>query len=371
MKDSPASPPETLAALTGLRGFAAFWVVSLHFMGDTNTLLPASAGLNWLMGAGANAVPLFFILSGFILLHTYRARFEIFSWGEYLRFLGLRLARIYPAYLAALAAMGLLVCTAPLVGAPFNHAAYPLRWLLPEALMLHNWVVVVVPPHFSGWNYPDWSVSAEWFAYLFIFPLAAWLLKKISRRGNLLVAALALAVLALEPAVHTEWKLSMVSLLFLAGALLWELRRRQLAAGKKIFPHLDSAGVALLLAAVSLAAVHGGWPAYAGILVASGLLVFGLAQAGGIFSRLLALRGCVFLGQISYSIYLIHGVVQRLLKVTLPSQKFAGAALPVRTGVFLMDIALILLAALLLYFLVEQPARAWLHRKFSRPQTHR
>ena len=103
---APLSPTaEPLNALTGLRGFAALWVVSLHYGGEFNILLPATAGCNWFTGAGANAVPLFFILSGFILLHTYRARFEIFSWREYFRFIGLRLARIYPAYLAALAVM--------------------------------------------------------------------------------------------------------------------------------------------------------------------------------------------------------------------------------------------------------------------------
>ena len=362
---APLSPTaEPLNALTGLRGFAALWVVSLHYGGEFNILLPATAGCNWFTGAGANAVPLFFILSGFILLHTYRARFEIFSWREYFRFIGLRLARIYPAYLAALAVMVFFVCAAAHIGAPINRNAYPPAWLLPEVFMLHDWVVM--PKGYSGWNYPDWSVSAEWFAYRFIFPLALWLLKQIAGRRNCLVAVLALATLALEPVVHTEWKLTMVSLLFLAGALLWELRRRLLAGGEKIFPHWDSAGVALLLVMVWLAGSQGGRLAGAGVLAASGLLIFGLAQAGGLFSRLFALRGCVFLGQISYSIYLVHGVVQRLWKVMLPAQKFAGAALPVRTGVFLAEITAVLLAAVLLYFLVEHPARAWLHRKFSR-----
>ena len=367
LKTSTASNVEQLDALTGLRGFAALWVVSLHFIRETNTLLPASAGFNWFMGAGANAVPLFFILSGFILLHTYRDRFEIFSWREYFRFLGLRLARIYPAYLAALAAMILLVVVSAVAGVPHTAGAYPLRWLLPEVLMLHNWVLM--PPDFSGWNYPDWSVSAEWFAYLFIFPLAVWLLKKISSGGKLWVAALALAMCLLEPGIRTEWKLSMVSLLFLAGALVWELRRRLLAPGGKTLAHLDSLGVALLLAAVWFASVNGGRLADAGILLAVALMIFGLARADGIFSRLLATRVCIFLGEISYSIYLVHGIVQRLVKVALPASKFAAAPLTVRTGIWLADFALILLAAMLLYFVVEHPARGWLRRKFSRRQT--
>ena len=161
----------------------------------------------------------------------------------------------------------------------------------------------------------------------------------------------------------------MVSLLFLAGALVWELRRRLLAPGGKTLAHLDSLGVALLLAAVWFASVNGGRLADAGILLAVALMIFGLARADGIFSRLLATRVCIFLGEISYSIYLVHGIVQRLVKVALPASKFAAAPLTVRTGIWLADFALILLAAMLLYFVVEHPARGWLRRKFSRRQT--
>ncbi len=355
--------------MTGLRGFAALWVVSLHFITDTNTLLPASAGFNWFLGAGANAVPLFFILSGFILLHTYRARFAVFSWGEYVRFLGLRLARIYPAYLATLAAMILLVAGASLAGLPHNANAYPLAWLLPESLMLHAWARLAA--NFFGWNFPDWSVSAEWFAYLFIFPLAVWLLKKGSRGGKWLAAGFVVALCGLEAVFRTEWKLPTVSLLFLAGAWLWELRRQVLAAGKKLPPHLDSLGVAGLLVTVWLASRSDGWPAAMGILLAVAILILGLSRADGIFSRLLARRALVFLGEISYSLYLVHGVVQRLLKVALPAERFAAAPLALRTGVWLAAGAAVLVAATLLYYGLEHPARGWLRRRFSRGQMNK
>jgi peptidoglycan/LPS O-acetylase OafA/YrhL len=367
MKDSGTIKIEQLDALTGLRGFAALWVASLHFIDETNTLLPASSSLNWIMGAGANAVPLFFVLSGFILLHTYRDQFEVFSWRKYFHFLGLRLARIYPAYLAALAAMVALVAASSLAGVAHSQSAYPLRWLLPEALMLHNWVLL--PPNFFGWNYPDWSVSAEWFAYLFIFPLAVWLLKRFAGENKLFIAALALALCALEPALRTEWKLSMVSLLFLVGALLWDWRRRRLQSGEKVPPQLDTLAVGLLLVVLWFTAALGTYLFLAGVLVSVGLLILGLSRADGIFSRLLATRVCVFLGEISYSIYLVHGIVQRLMKIILPAAKFSSSALPVRTGVWLADVTAVLIAALLLYFAVERPARVWLRRKFARRQT--
>ncbi len=358
-----ATEKETLTALTGLRGFAALWVVSLHFIHVTHVLLPASADLDWLTGTGANAVPLFFMLSGFILLHTYRDRFEVFSGHEYLRFLGLRLARIYPAYLAALLAVIALVVASSQFGVPINPEAYPFRWLLPEALMLHCWVRL--PPNFFGWNFPDWSVSAEWFAYLFIFPLSVWLLKLIARRGNWLPPALVFGLCLLEPAIRTEWKLPMVSLLFLAGALLWEWRRRQIRAGKTFPASLDSIGTLLLLAVLLVRTAWGRLFTDAGILMAVALLILGLSGSKGVVSRLLAARVCVFLGEISYSIYLIHGTVLRVVKIALPEQRFAASPLLVRTGIVLVDYAAVIIAAGLLYFMIEHPARLWLRRKFA------
>ena len=361
-----APAKEQFAALTGLRGFAALWVVSLHFIDVSHVLLPASRQLDWFVGAGSNAVPLFFVLSGFILLHTYRDQFEFFSWRKYFGFLGLRLARIYPAYLAALMAMGALVIAAVIAGSPYNRESYPPKWLLPEVLMLHCWVKL--PPHYFGWNFPDWSVSAEWFAYLFIFPLAVALLKKTDGRGKWLPLVLGLGFCVVEPAIRTEWKLPTVSLLFLAGAWLWDYRRQHLQAGRKIPPQLDTIGFLLLLAVLWLGAGVGRFFTDAGVLLSVALLILGLSGANGVLSRMLAGQVCVFLGEISYSIYLVHGVVLRLVKIILPASKFAMAALPLRSAVLAADFAGVMVAAVLLYYLVEHPARIWLRRRFAAGQ---
>ncbi len=228
--------------------------------------------------------------------------------------------------------------------------------------------------HFSGWNFPDWSVSVEWFAYLFIFPLAIWLLKRMAGWRKVMVAGLAVALLVLEPAIRTEWSISMVSLLFLVGALLWEFRRRTLAAGRNLPRHLDSvAGPAVADRFPLVCAGGGSVSICAGfrVVLAIALLILGLSRADGMVSRLLATRPMVFLGEISYSIYLTHGIVLRLLKIVLPAAKYSQAALPVRVGILAGFGVAVLLAAMALYFLVEHPARVWLRRKFSRPQTQR
>jgi peptidoglycan/LPS O-acetylase OafA/YrhL len=358
---------EQFNALTGLRGFAALWVVSLHFEDVTNLLAPASVALNWLMGAGANAVPLFFVLSGFVLLHTYHQRFNVFSWAEYRRYLGLRVARIYPAYLAALLLMVGLVGLAALRGAPHSEASYPVRWLPWEVLMMHQWW----QSDFFGWNFPDWSVSAEWFAYLFIFPLAIWLMKKLP--GGIPAILCILVFLLAEPALRLRWnwKVPMVSLLFLTGAGLWKIRYSWSRAGGLIDKHLDMIGVVMLLFALAIGTVLPQYVFLILILFSVSLLILGVTYRGGIPAYALSSRPIIFLGEISYSIYLIHGVVLRLLKIILPAARFEHAPLFLRLAVVFGNFAAVILAAILLYYFVENPARRWLRRRFDLSQTQK
>jgi len=358
MKALVAAKIQKLDALTGLRGVAALWVVAMHFSHEVYLLLPITAALNWLIGQGANAVPLFFILSGFILLHTYRERFEVFSWTKYFGFIWLRLARIYPAYLAALGLMVSLVLMSIFAGVPYSKEAYPLARLPWEALMLHRWWWT----DFFGWNFPDWSISAEWFAYLFIFPLAVWLLKKLESRSIGFTIVALLGLLMLEPLIRTEWKLPMVSLLFLAGALVWEMRRRLPVLGETRWPKSDLVAALFLMLALWLGQNLGSFASAALFLVAVAWLIFSLSQTSGLAAKFLAWGPVLFMGEISYSIYLTHGLCQRVLKVALSAEKFTAASFAVRIAVLLAYGLCLLALALALYFSVERPARRWLRR---------
>ena len=358
MKGTGDAKIEPLDALTGLRGLAALWVAAMHFSHESVLLLPVCAHLNWLVGRGGEAVPLFFILSGFILLHTYRAHFEVFSWREYFQFLWLRLARIYPTYLATLGLMVGLVAASMLAGVAYSKTAYPLSRLPLEALMLHRWW----QSDFSGWNYPDWSISAEWFAYLLIFPLAVWLIKKLGGSKTLVIGIVALGFLLLEPAVRTPWRISMVSLLFLAGAFIWEVRRR-LRLGPGVPAHLDWLAAILFFVVLWFAPHQGEYLPATGFLLVAGFLILGLSRTSGPVSRLLAWSPIFFLGEISYSVYLTHGIVQRVLKIILPAEKFAAASLPVRLVVVLAYVACFFAMSLCVYYAVERPARRWMRRR--------
>jgi peptidoglycan/LPS O-acetylase OafA/YrhL len=148
----------------------------------------------------------------------------------------------------------------------------------------------------------------------------------------------------------------MVSFLFLAGALTWELRRRW-QAGQKIPAHLDVLAGGFFFAALWFAPQLGAYFSATLFLLATGFLILGLSRTTGVISQLLAWTPIFFLGEISYSIYLTHAITQRVLKIALPVEKFAASSLPMRAGVAFFFFACLLGIALCVYYAVEKPTR--------------
>src|SRR5476651_1583857 len=126
------STVQQIKPLTSIRGFAAFWVVSMHLNGEFCSLCPALRHLSWFTGFGGSGVDLFFVLSGFLLCHSHLARDAEMSLLTYFQFIWLRIARVYPAYVAAMAAMVAFVLMGRHFGLPTTDAHYPSGVLLPE-----------------------------------------------------------------------------------------------------------------------------------------------------------------------------------------------------------------------------------------------
>ena len=169
--------------LTGVRGYAAIWVVLYHSRAPLdNWLLPASETLRPVVWAGFLGVDLFAVLSGFVISLTYAERLSDISLSGTARFLWLRLARIYPLLLFVL---GLFVAShlrrlgLASWGQIWTDESF---WL--QALMLNGWGLESE----WAWNVPSGSVSSEWLCYL-LFPLLAPLV--VGVKSGRLAAALA------------------------------------------------------------------------------------------------------------------------------------------------------------------------------------
>src|SRR5438045_9161393 len=92
---TPAARQE-IKELTALRGLAAWWVVCHHFLEFTPTFAPAF--FRTFFDHGYLAVDLFFLMSGYIMMHVHATDFVSLRSYELRQFLAKRFARIYPLH---------------------------------------------------------------------------------------------------------------------------------------------------------------------------------------------------------------------------------------------------------------------------------
>lgn len=339
-----------LKALTSLRFFAAAWVV-LYDLWPKLAGAPASS----LIGKGYLGVELFFVLSGFILCHVYlqaagEGRFN------YVGFLWARLARIYPLHLATLTGLGLMALSAAALG--FRVDSSILAWTsLPANLTLTQaWGLA---PQ-AGWNHPSWSISAEWFAYL-SFPAFAWIAWTMRRRPYAAMAgALALlwglyglfprlAGFELDQAT-IAWGALRIVPCFAYGCAIYLLWRSRAVNHRAV-----ATWGALISGAAVLLAAQAGAPDGA-VVTLFGPLILCLAALTSTGSRLASHPALIYLGQISFAIYMVC-IPWSLLFVNVATRilHMQTKQLPLLYWIGLT--AGVIPLAALAHHLVERPAR--------------
>lgn len=365
-----------IRALTGLRIVAALWVVLFHF----RPLLAGAAPhrtevLAPVLDTGAQGVDLFFILSGFVLTWNYLNRMgPAWSPRTTLRFLWLRLARVWPVYLVTLHLAAAWIIFTQHVGATPSPDAANLTAVsyLRQLLLVQLWF----QPFFdeSSWNGPAWSISAEWLAYLLfgLIILAVFRVARVTRAPGLLGLAFAASLppvllLLVTGEFYTPWSwLPRVVAQFVAGALAC-------AAVRKLQPSpraRTAAGLASVLLVVTMVAALYWLDAHplAGLPDARGLvdilfvpLVVTLAIGAGSLPRLLSTRPLVYGGQISFSLYLVHELLHNVWDWVAAEYHLAPSAAGWKV-VLIGVLTGCLATAALLYHCVEEPARRWMRR---------
>ncbi|HOX52521.1 MAG TPA: acyltransferase, partial [Fibrobacteria bacterium] len=153
---------ERIDSLTGLRFFAAFGILVHHF---GSSLACGSPRLEVFLESLSSCVSFFFVLSGFILVHSYQATTRRLEWRA---FMAARIARIYPLYLLAL-----LVMSVPFLKYPVELPDWKPWEALPAYLASLFAVQSWIPRYSMLLNSPGWSLSAEMFFYA-VFPIVAW-----------------------------------------------------------------------------------------------------------------------------------------------------------------------------------------------------
>lgn len=336
-----------LAALTGIRALAALWVFALHARGILYSFIPQLERADAVLKMGYYGVDLFFVLSGFILAYNYRDELAANRRGIG-RFLWRRFARIWPVHVFALVAVWWYI------GWNFSDSSGSYSR---ESMVWHVLLLNVFEPTLT-WNYVAWSASAEWLLYL-AFPVLV--VVAMDAKGHARTAAIValgvLVPLSLHGWQFGEWLTLDVWRAFGAFALGLLLHEAYAARWREGAPW----GIigALGLAAVVWIGIDERFGRF--VLLPYAALIMSCAYARGPLAWIFATRPATWLGERSYSLYMLHSFVLTLL---WDRYQFGRAAVTLdeRIGAAAGYLLAVVGVAALTYALVEDPARRLLYR---------
>ncbi|MGB0933278.1 MAG: acyltransferase family protein [Lishizhenia sp.] len=348
-----------LNALTFPRFILAIMVVVFHYGQEAFPFGPEKYALTKFAQNGNIAVSFFFFLSGFILTYKY--------WNKKINiktFYIKRIARIYPIYIITLLVLVVLALYYSTVN--YDGTVH----LIFHALGLQSWI--------SGtelyFNSPAWSLSVEFFFYL-LFPFLLLGLKKLKRSTKLILILgfYVFSVFQYYYFADYAWKPNADSWnSFLIYFPLWHLNTFLMGIlGGLIFLRIENykqrswfwfflALVSSLLFFYILASentitryAHNG--ALAPLFI---LLSVGLAKDERVLNKVLGWKPLVFLGEISYGIYLWQFIVYILFTQFTQFPSAYGRYFYVYTFI-------LVLVGAISYIWIEKPARRWMISKWT------
>jgi peptidoglycan/LPS O-acetylase OafA/YrhL len=370
-KQGRGAPAAQLPSLTSLRGLAALWVVLYHFSVQCFPNLDATPYTH-VLDKGYLAVDLFFMLSGFVMTHVYQRAFSESVTRNYRGFLVARIARIYPLHVLILL---LFVATAvasrwtPGVALGSIHDI-PLQGSESVCAFVANlFMLQGLDAGKLSWNYPAWSISVEFMAYL-VFPFALPAIWAASDKAKLAIAAFLLALLTLLAFLtqdnFDQWD-GPITLLrclpeFILGTLLYCAFRR-IPRNSWLDSNIAAFGIVALIAVC----LHANAPDLLVTFLFAALILTAVVNTGE-FSEIANASPLIWLGDISYSLYLIHGFVQFLATKLLDRfgiQDHADLSIHQSLVLMLLMVCICLVSAHLTYYGIEIGCRQYLRGLFA------
>ncbi len=350
-----------ISSLDGLRGVAALIVVLHHSLLVSPAMAAAYYGdevegvarqvLTYtplhLVWGGKEAVVVFFVLSGLVLVHA--ARSPRFEWGSYFPS---RLLRLYVPVAGAIA-LAALIMTIPVGEGPDSpwldrDPGYPLADMLRDLTLVGG---------SSGVVSPLWTLRWE-VLFSLLLPIALYGLRLI-RPWMLGVLCLGMSVLGAALEVSALRYLPIFGIgVALAGE--WdriERRAERLSrrAGLAVWPVLLATALVLLSSYWMLLPLLGRdlavGVAQGPILLGAALLVV-VAACWSPLARLLSWRAIALLGAISFSLYLIHEPIVIAIAHLTDSARLT----------LLIAVPASLVVAWLFWIAVERPAHSLARR---------
>jgi len=336
-------------ALDGVRGIAILAVLAVH----TNHLFGWS-----LLKGGSIGVDIFFVLSGFlitsILLEEWTTTANINLRHFYVR----RLLRLVPALV--LLTIALLLFSGLLFSAG---EATQTRRTIPIALLyLTDFFASLAPQTSLGALRHTWSLAIEEHFYLLWPPVLLFLLKIGFCRRSLLILTGSVAVAlcfhraglfhaGLSPA-RTYYAFDTRADALLIGCVAGIAVSAGFVKSFNRVTPLAIALIVLCLVATDFASpiMHEG--GFTILAATTAVLLINLVSGQGSFTRLMEVRPLVWVGKISYGLYLWHYPVFKWVK-------YAGTPWPLKLGLALFATFAV---ASLSFYLLEKPLLRLKHR---------
>jgi peptidoglycan/LPS O-acetylase OafA/YrhL len=294
-----------LKALDGWRGIACLYV-ALYHLNVAHSVWDA----RWLVHPEP-VLELFFVLSGFVMAMGFSDAIK--DTRGFFAYLIRRLGRVYPLHLFTLSLLLLLVVVKIGLGAHHGGFSELMRpeAILPQLLGIQTWVGMGL-----SWNYPAWTASAELGAYVAL-GLMVWLIRDRTLR---VVAAAAILVIAASLfyadliAPRTHFNIVTASRCFTGfffGFILYDLWRDRPAPSPGAATVLEI--LAVLGVLLSVTAHFDGGAYFLNHLIAA-LVVFAFASDQGALSKVFSTPPLMWLGKLSFSLYMVHAVIMIYLQ---------------------------------------------------------
>ena len=345
-----ARPAGELAGLTGLRGIAALTVFIAH--GRFYELVPILRPMLIFFEWHSLAVDLFFMLSGFVLIHVYAAKFASGRTGLWRPYFAARFARVVPLYLATLfACLGIFAAGSLVLGKWPAHVTWEI--VVSNLLLVQSWPGIFL----MSLNTPSWSLSVEVFCYLAAMPLALFLHRRLPRVWSIpIIIALLVSWRLGLTSVDSGW----IGLLrgitgFLVGALLHQFYRLISDRNSTTMTLVATASFLILQSLVAWGGLTSFLPVFTFPFLIVGLASSVRSLAHDFFQS----RPMLWLGDLSYSVYLWQGPVF-LATYNVLRPHLGAMPVYVRAAWIVFEIAFTLGLSHLSYHRLELPMRRWL-----------
>ncbi|ELI8098729.1 acyltransferase family protein [Yersinia enterocolitica] len=357
--EAKKNQPNKVYELESIRGVAALLIILVHIPSWNSNFY------DWRFITNAYLmVELFFVLSGYVIYNAYAN--NISTGKDLVKFQFLRFARLYPVHILFLSVYVAIEIAKYIASVKFGVSSPNSKPFVENnfiALLQNIFLVQAIGStgNHLTFNGPSWTISVEFYTY-FIFGLVALLFNKY--RNPIFISLFVLSIVL----IATQTTFGFVSLLrcfagFFAGCFVAVIKNR---INLIINPVCSLLTLIAMIVFISFKEpLQYDWIVY----LFAGVLIFTLTSSeGGVLKRILNFKILIWLGTISYSLYMCHysviWVTSQVIRFVFkrPEKVIANISAPQLTNLeaafgYFAVLSISLVLGALVYKYIESPLR--------------